>query len=280
MTEKKSFGKEYWIEEGGRTWVEKIDRLETGMVQLHRVLMERCMASPGEAVLDVGCGGALTSIELAQRVGAQGSVLGLDVSPKIISVAADRSRELSNLQLLVGDAGKAELGSDRFDLVFSRFGVMFFDEPAAAFANLRVTMKPAGRLVFMCWRGLENNPWMGAPVAEVFKVLPQQPPAEPPDPDAPGPFSLASGERIYSLLGSAGYSDIGVEAIDAGMLMGSVEDAVDTIVSIGPAAKAIADANAIDRAAAIDGLKELFGNYTTEQGVVMPCGSWIVTAGR
>ena len=228
----------------------------------------------------MGCGGALTSIALAQRVTPSGRVLGVDVSPVILEVAKHRGRGIENLDFRLADAGTEDLGEESFDLISSRFGVMFFNRPVAAFANLRRLLKSGGRLVFICWRGFEENPWMAVPAGAVFSVLPQpEQPGPEPDPDAPGPFSLGEEERLRFVLEGAGFADISVEPVDTGMHMGNLDEATHLVTQIGPAARAMAEATEADRAAALVAIRSALQEFATPAGVVIPGACWIASAG-
>lgn len=277
--DERPFGETFWMEEGGDKWVKNIDLLERQLGPLTEVFIERCAAAAGETVLDVGCGGGLTSMTLAEQVGARGRVLGVDISTAILDIARRRGQGVTNLEFRVADAGSEDLGQGVFDLVTSRFGVMFFSQPLAAFDNLRRHLRPGGRLVFLCWRTLEENPWMTIPAEAAFTVLPRpEPPAEP-DPDAPGPFSLGERQRLEYLLGNAGYRDIRPERLDVGMPLGSLDEAGHMATQIGPAAKAIEEAADGERADAVQAIEEALRDYQTDEGVVMvPSASWIVTA--
>lgn len=275
------FGEEFWQGEGGDKWVENIDLLEHHLEELNSKLLDRCAATPGEVVLDVGCGGALTSMALAQRVGPSGRVLGVDVSPAILEVARQRGEKMGNLSLRLADAGSEDLGQESFDLVTSRFGVMFFSRPVAAFANLRGFLKPEGRLVFMCWRRFEENPWMAVPAAAAFSVLP--PPeqtGQEPDPDAPGPFSLGEEERLHYVLQEAGFVGIRLEPVDTGMHMGSLEHACHMATRVGPAARALGEAAEDKRETAVAAIRSALKEFESPAGVVIPSASWIASAFR
>ncbi|MEX2525403.1 MAG: class I SAM-dependent methyltransferase [Gammaproteobacteria bacterium] len=274
------FGETFWKEEGGDKWVENIDLLERQLGPLTEILMQRCAVSPGERVLDVGCGGGPTSITLAEQVGASGHVLGVDISETILEVAKQRGEGISNLAFRVADSGREDLEYGAYDLVFSRFGVMFFGRPLDAFRNLRGHLRPDGRMVFMCWRTLEENPWMTVPAEAAFTVLPRpEPPAEEPDPDAPGPFSLGQRERLEYLLIAAGFRAIHLEAVDTGMQMGNLDEAGHMATQLGPAAKVIQEADEKEQQAAVAAIKKALREYETRGGVIVPSAAWIATAG-
>ncbi len=268
----------YWNEEGGSKWVDNIDFVESMLEPLSNSLFEHIAATGGESVLDVGCGGAVTSIRLAEQVGSNGSVLGVDVSAPILSVARSRAADISNLEVQHGDAATASLGDNRFDIITSRFGVMFFDDPVLAFSNLHGSLKTSGRLVFMCWRTLEENPWMSEPAAAAFEIL--APPEEKPDPEAPGPFSLADAGRLENILGSAGFNNIDLRSADMELPMGDLDTAVSFLLKMGPAAEVIREATAAERTEVAAEIRAVMEKYSTDEGIFTPAASWIVSASK
>ena len=179
---------EHWNTRAGQTWVKFQEALDRQVEPLGLAAMTTLQPKEGEHILDIGCGCGQTSVDLARLVGATGSVLGVDISQPMLEVAQRRPLPARNLHVIFEqlDAQSGDLGHERFDAVFSRFGVMFFSDPVAAFVNIRKALKPAGRLAFVCWRPLEQNPWMHAPLDAALPLLP---PLPPPDPTAPGPFA-------------------------------------------------------------------------------------------
>ena len=271
----------YWNEEGGRTWVAYLDQIETLNAPLSTISLERAMPQAGESVLDVGCGGGATSRYMAEQVGSQGRVVGVDISATILAVAKERSGHLANLQFQVGNAQTMDLGEDVFDLVYSRFGVMFFQDVITAFANLHRALKPTGRLTFLCWRAAAENPWMQRPVATIQEIFPPPPSPNPTaaDPNAPGPFSLAQAERIHSILQSAGFTDVQTEPLNEHMRMGRVEEAMSLILGMmGPSADQMSLATHEQVTALRDSMRSLLAHYETGNGVAMPCAAWLVSA--
>jgi len=239
-------------------------------------VLDRAAPRPGQKVLDVGCGGGRTSLDLAGVVGPGGQVVGVDVSAPILAVARDRAAAADNVQFELADATTADLGEARFDLMFSRFGVMFFDDPVAAFRNLRRSLRPGAWSTFMCWRAMDENPWLAAPAAAAFEILP---PPEPPDPEAPGPFAFADRERTRGILEQAGFAAVGHEEVDHDMSWPDVATAVNYLMQMGPAGALLREANdeTITRkvTAAVRGV---FQSHQTAAGVQMRSSAWIVTA--
>jgi SAM-dependent methyltransferase len=267
---------EYWRQSGGQNWVANIDATEALLEPLSEQLVARAAARTGERVLDVGCGGGRTSLALAAAVGSGGQVLGVDISDPILSIARERGKAIDNLQFELADAATAELRLQHFDLLFSRFGMMFFADPEAAFVNLRRSLKPGGRCVFLCWRSMDENPWLAAPASVAFEILP---PPEPPDPHAPGPFAFADAERTRDILAAAGFADVRHEAVDHDMRWPGVAAAAEYLLQMGPAGALLREADdpALTREveAAVTGLLE---QYQRADGVRLPSGVWFVTA--
>jgi ubiquinone/menaquinone biosynthesis C-methylase UbiE len=190
---------EFWNQTAGTTWVQLQDQLDRQIEGVGLEAMRALSPGPGECVLDVGCGCGQTTLELAARVGETGAVTGVDISTPMLEVARARPvpvgaarPQFRELDVQTGDLGRAA-----FDAAFSRFGVMFFAGPAAAFTNIRAALRPGGRLAFVGWRSVAENPMMSAPVAAAAPFLPPMPPS---DPTAPGPFAFADSDRVRGIL--------------------------------------------------------------------------------
>ena len=266
---------EYWNNEGGQRWVTYIDRLELLAGAFTEALLAKANPQPQERVLDIGCGGGPTSAALADAVGEDGYVLGADISEVILRVARSRYGAKENLEFLTADAGVHAFDPQSFDIVTSRFGVMFFPNPESAFKNILKALKPGGRLHMMCWRGIEENPWLGTPASAAFEILPRPERAEP---GAPGPFSLSDPKRAEDILVAAGFTDVEFEKIDCELNMGSIDDALETLCNLGPAAAALKEASERDSALAIEALRKVLSEYETAEGVTMSGAAWLVSA--
>lgn len=269
--------KAFW-QEAGVLWAEHqagLDALFAGV--LDRVLT-RAAPGPGERVIDVGCGAGASTLAAAERVGPGGRVLGLDVSPPLLKLAMRRIEGMRQAALMQADAQTAELGRAAFEAVISRFGVMFFDDPAAAFANLRAALVPGGRIAFAAWAAPEANPWFGVPRRAAEARLG---PAEPPEPGAPGPFAFADPARPAAILAEAGFCDVEIrtEAIPL-RHPGGAGTAAALATSIGAAGRLLrerggteADAEAI-RAA----VTEAFSDHESGGVVAVPASIHMVHA--
>ncbi len=264
---------QHWNEEGGRRWVENIAHVERMLEPLNAELLALAAPRAGERVLDVGCGGGATSAAFARAVGARGRVLGVDVSAVILEVARRRYADIAQLSFELGDAATMALAG--FDLVVSRFGVMFFLDPIEAFANLHRAAQPSGRLAFVCWRAIEENPWMGDCAKAAFTVLPQP---EPTPPGAPGPFAFADAARLRGILDAAGYAGIDIRPLDLMLDLGTLDDALEQMTCMGPAAPAYAAAEAAAREAAVRALRAVLEPRLDGDRVRMPGAVWLVRA--
>lgn len=269
----------YWNGEGGETWVRNMDRTEANMASMATVLLTRAAPRPGERVLDIGCGGGTTSRALAAQVAPDGDVVAVDISETILRVAGERHRGVTNLRFLQADAGAVNLGEQCFDLVFSRFGVMFFTDPVAAFVNLRRSLKPGGRMVFMCWRGMAENVWIAAPTAAAVATLGQaHRPAPPADPRAPGPFALADAQYTQDILRQAGFVSVALEPLDDHMHLDNVDTAIAYLKNMGPISQALPKVSPQQEQMVDEAMRSALCRYATADRLDLPSATWIVTA--
>ncbi|NJC07604.1 class I SAM-dependent methyltransferase [Polymorphobacter fuscus] len=269
---------EYWNSKVGDTWARMQDRLDRAFTPVTVALLSVAAPQPGEDVLDVGCGSGETTLALAGAVGEDGSALGIDVSESLLAKARERAEELLvEADFLAADA--ATYDDAGFDLILSRFGVMFFADPVAAFANLRQLAAPGGRLCFACWQSPSENLWAKLPMQALAGLLPNVPAV---DPNTPGPFAFAEPEHVHAILSAAGWQDIAFDDLPFSMLVGDGDDPVAAAVNfnlrIGPAARAVRDAGAAAEAAAPGLLAAALSPYRTEDGVGLPAAVWLVSA--
>jgi SAM-dependent methyltransferase len=267
---------DFWNGRMGHEWVVLQERMDANLSAIHEALMPFAAPQAGEMVLDIGCGTGTTSMALAEAVGSRGKVLGLDISKEMLGLAKRRAEGYPNLAFERADAASARFQPE-YDLLFSRFGVMFFDDPGAAFANLHRAARPGGRLAFVCWRGPQENLWASAPMAAAKPFLPEVPPS---DPLAPGPFAFADPARIRAILEQGGFKDVRIEKFDGVMDMGrDLDQTAAYTLRIGPLARAAAeldDATKIRIAAAV---KDALGQFRLPDGsIAPPVGCWLVGA--
>jgi SAM-dependent methyltransferase len=270
----------YWNETAAPKWVEYQAVLDTQLEELGRVAMDRARLVPGERVLDVGCGCGATSRALAARVGASGSVHGVDISGPMLARAAELARAagLGNVRFTNADAQTYAFEPGAAYVLFSRFGVMFFTDPPAAFTNLRRALRPGGRVAFVCWQPLADNPWLLVPLGAAAQHIPLPPP---PAPGAPGPFAFADRERVRAILTQAGLGDAAFEdvRVTLGVGGGGLEDAVRFLLEgVGPTTQALREADPALRPRVYAAVREALAPYDTAAGIRMPAAAWIVTA--
>ena len=272
----------YWNETAAPKWIANEQMLDAQIRPLGRAAMDRAAIASGDRVIDVGCGCGETSIELASRVGASGSVIGIDIATPMLERARERVREagIANVRFENADAETHALPAEAFDVVFSRFGVMFFSDPTRAFANLLQSLRPGGRLAFVCWQALDKNPWMGIPTAAASAVIPFPP--KPPGDAPPGPFGLADPQRIRRTVEGAGFRDLAIEPIDTVLDVGDgdLDGTIDFLVQMGPTGTALRNAGPDAQPRVVAAVKEAVARYHTERGLRMGGAVWIVSARR
>jgi SAM-dependent methyltransferase len=268
-----------WNGSLGQRWVDRQREIDAIVVPFGEAALKVAAPRPGERVIDIGCGCGDTSIELARRVGTAGTVLGVDVSKPMLEVARSRAalEHCANLSFRDADASEAQLPANT-DLLFSRFGVMFFHQPSSAFAHLRTALRAGGRCVFVCWRTPRDNPWAMTPLAAARKAMGITPP--PADPNAPGPFAFADDARLRTILSSAGYGSLDVVRFDAQIFLGATpRAAAANALRLGPAARLVGETGAAHEAAILDAVEATFMPLAAPDGRVSLGGSaWIVSA--
>jgi ubiquinone/menaquinone biosynthesis C-methylase UbiE len=270
----------YWNEESAQRWVEFQAALDAQLETLGRRAMERAALQSGERVLDVGCGCGTTTLELARRVGPTGAAIGLDISAPMLEQARRVAAQTSNVRFINADAQTHRLEEDSVDVIFSRFGVMFFADPRAAFANLRTALATRGRLAFACWRSLPENPWMAVPMMAAMQHVTMPPP---PAPDAPGPLAFADADRVRGILSGAGFTDVRFDPVDEMLTVGGSTDldrAVRFLLDLGPTARLLRDADPGVLPAVTAAIRDALEPYHGPEGVRMSGAVWIVTARR
>ena len=270
----------YWNDRAAVTWTNFQDRLDAQFEPITALALNAAAPAAGECAIDVGCGCGATVLALADRLGPSGQVVGLDVSEPMAARARQRieAAGLTNARVIVSDAASHRFAEPRADLVLSRFGVMFFADPAAAFANLRTAMRPGGRLLFAAWRPLADNPWFSVPMQAAAPLLPPQPPA---DPRAPGPFALADRDRTLGLLRAAGWKQAALQGHDVGMRIaaaGQIEQATEFATHMGALGRILAEQPPASRAPVQDAVAAALKRYDSPDGIVLPGSIWLISA--
>jgi ubiquinone/menaquinone biosynthesis C-methylase UbiE len=256
-----------FVEKGGQAWARLQDRTDALIDPLGRVAIERLGVVAGERILDVGCGCGQTLLQLADRVGPSGHVLGVDISPPMLARARERVADRPTIALALGDAQAYTFAPGSFDALFSRFGVMFFDDARTAFRNLHGAARAGGRLSFVCWQDLAKNPWAARPLEAVMRLLPESAMPDMLRKGRPGPFFF--------------WQDVSFEPIEMPLHLGgaaTLEEAVEYSFEIGPAARAMADVPETLKPALGAALREAFAPFVSARGVFVPGAAFVVCA--
>jgi len=222
---------------------------------------------PGERILDVGCGAGQTCAQLADAVGDAGEVVGVDIAPLLLCVARERAAAHPNVSFIEGDAQTVRLPAGRFDAIFSRFGVMAFSEPIIAFANLRASLKPGGRLAFVCWRALADNdldltPLRAAGLEDLADMT---------------PFAFEDPARIREVLNMAGFGQVAIEPHDQNVGSGGLDAMLEVVLAVGPLGRILRE-NPSLREAAEPSVRRALAARDGPIGVTLKAATWIVTA--
>jgi SAM-dependent methyltransferase len=268
----------YWNGPVAKRWVARQAQNDVVLAPVAEAALAHAAPRPGERALDIGCGCGDTTLALARVVGPAGRVTALDISVPMLAVARARAAkaDLENIDWLQADAASQTLPPAAFDLLFSRFGVMFFGDPVAAFANLRLALRPGGRLVFACWRPIAENAWMRVPLDAVRSLVPPQPAALP---DAPGPFSFADPERVTRILAGAGWPPPRLIRLDLDLDLAAGEGldaAVDQVTTIGPTSRALQDQPEATRRAALSAVRDALAPHAQAGQVRLGAAIWLV----
>lgn len=279
MTDAVPMQREYWNGKVGEEWVRHADPMDAMLAALTAPAIDALGLRAGESVLDIGCGAGSTTLQLAAQVQPDGAALGADISEPLLKLAKERAAAAGSIaQFVEADVANTPLAGAPFDAAFSRFGVMFFDDPTQAFAKIRASLRPGGRIVFICWRSFKENGWTFAPLAALKSML--KSPLTPADPNAPGPFQLQDPEKIRAILSTAGWTGVSITPWDGDVIVGGggdAEAAAAFLLRIGPCARAITDQQ-LDPAQAKKLLTDFLREHETPAGVPLPAACWIVRA--
>jgi SAM-dependent methyltransferase len=271
---------EFWNSAATRAWADQYARMDRAVAGRTKELLDLAAPRPGERVLDIGCGPGTTVLELAKHVGPGGHVLGADVSEASVAGARERiaAAGLRHAEVIVADASVHPFPPNSFELTFSRFGIMFFSDPIAAFANVWRAMKPGGRLTLAVFRPASDKLWPNAPLEAVRHLLP---PIPTPGPEEPGPFSWADPARVHRILEGAGFSEVSLTPLDPEIQLAGpagAAEAADFVMAMGPLMRVLPSLSAAEREDVRATLEAYFKGHATPQGVVLPAEIWVVRA--
>ena len=269
---------DYWNGAAGERWRDQQDHQDAVLQPVSGRLVAAADPKPGQKVIDVGCGCGATTFEFALRVAPDGEALGLDLSEVMLARARDRAAPGLPARFIAADATVHTMPAGWADLLVSRFGVMFFADPALSFANLRRGLRPGGRVVFACWREPKQNPWVMIPLQEAAKHVPPLPET---NPDDPGPFAFANEARVRRVLGDAGFGDVTLTPHDLELDIAigrGVDVAVAAALAIGPASRALTGQSETVRAAAAADIRAALAARAVGDSVPLGAAIWIVSA--
>lgn len=226
---------DYWSSDSGKKWIEFEDSIDSTLEIVAKILFEKADLKKNQNVLEVGCGTGMTALKAASIIGPNGSIEGADISTVLLEKAVENGRdsEHNNVNFILADAQAHQFENARFDRIISRFGVMFFEDPTAAFANIAKALKPNGRITFVSWAGIDVNPWFKISRDAAVEVLG---PVPPPDPTAPGPLAFQDHNRVLKILKDAGLENAKVDIVDVPLVpKGEIHRIAQFVSRAGPA---------------------------------------------
>jgi ubiquinone/menaquinone biosynthesis C-methylase UbiE len=268
-----------WNEASGRTWVEMQQVLDRMLAPFVVPLIDEAFPGQGGRVLDVGCGAGATTLAMARRLGATGRCVGVDISGPLLAAAEAQAttERISAATFVQADAQTHAFEPGSFDAIISRFGVMFFDDAEAAFGNLHRALRIGGKLAFVAWRSPGENPFMTTAKRAAEPLLTNMPT---PDPNAPGQFAFADGERVRRILEASGWSDVQLERLDVEGTA-SEPELLAYVTKLGPVGLALKEMNdEALRARVIEVVQAAFQPYIKNGVARFGMATWLVTATR
>lgn len=265
-----------WNEASGRIWVEMQEVLDGMLAPLVAPLLEEAFPGEGGRVLDIGCGAGATTLAMARRLGPTGLCLGVDISGPLVAAARARAAAsgLASAAFVQADAQTHGFDPDSFDAVISRFGVMFFDDPPAAFANIRRAARRKAKLSFVAWRSPAENPFMTTAARAAAPFLPPMPA---PDPSAPGQFAFADGDRVQRILEVSGWTDVAIRPLDVSSAVAE-KDLLAYVTKLGPVGLALRDMDEPTRARTVAAVRAAFDPYVQNGAARFTTACWLVSA--
>ncbi|WP_300030107.1 class I SAM-dependent methyltransferase [uncultured Roseobacter sp.] len=278
MSSDNSEQRDFWSDAAGPKWVRLQAQMDQLMQPVLDVVWDRAGLAQGQRVLDVGSGTGTSTLQAADQVAPDGHVTGADISDSMTALARTRTHGRPGVSLILADVANHAFQTQSFDAVVSRFGVMFFADSVAAFANIRAAMVPGAQITFAAWADIPDNPFFTTP-ARIAKSVVGAPPR--PDPDAPGPFAFREAGRVSGILSGAGFRDTQIETLDVLLDGGSDPAALSrTMCQIGPADVALrfAGADAATTETLENALCEAMREFETPDGLRIPAAVHVVTA--
>jgi SAM-dependent methyltransferase len=264
-----------WNGPAGRAWVETQDLLDQMFKPFENLLLGTAPAGPAGCVLDVGCGTGGTTLAIARALGGKGQCVGVDISEPMIAAARIRAeRQSAPASFIRADAQRHPFEPASFDLITSRLGVMFFDDPVRAFANLRRAAKDGAELRFIAWRSAAENPFMTTAERAAAPLLPNLPARRP---DAPGQFAFADRHRVCTILEESGWTDIDIRPIDVDCTLPEKE-LVRYLTRLGPVGLILQETDDQTRAQVIETVRPAFDSYVRGTDVRFTAACWMVGA--
>ncbi|HIA96156.1 MAG TPA: class I SAM-dependent methyltransferase [Gammaproteobacteria bacterium] len=280
MSEVNKNQRDFWSGKGGDIWVERQNAMDTMLSPLGEAALNKLNLNEGENVLDIGCGCGHTTLNIAKRISPDGQVTGLDISEPMLKRAKESANEMSisNASFNCVDVQTDDMGEEVYSAAFSRFGVMFFEDPVAAFCNINKSLITGASLSFVCWQSPALNPWQSLFIEAVKKYvdLPSPPPR------SPSPFAFMESEYVSSILEESNFQNIMIEGHEAevNMFSGrSLSDSVKDYISINPVVSGmLKDSTEQEKTEIINSAIEAFSPYYSAKGLMFPSATWLVTA--
>ena len=279
MSEVNKNQRDFWSGKGGDIWVERQNAMDTMLSPLGEAALNKLNLNEGENVLDIGCGCGHTTLNIAKRISPDGQVTGLDISKPMLKRAKESANEMSisNASFNCVDVQTDDMGEEVYSAAFSRFGVMFFEDPVAAFCNINKSLITGASLSFVCWQSPALNPWQSLFIEAVKKYvdLPSPPPR------SPSPFAFMESEYVSSILEESNFQNIMIEGYEAevNMFSGrSLSDSVKDYISINPVVSGmLKDSTEQEKTEIINSAIEAFSPYYSAKGLMFPSATWLVT---
>ena len=279
MSEVNKNQRDFWSGKGGDIWVERQNAMDTMLSPLGEAALNKLNLNEGENVLDIGCGCGHTTLNIAKRISSDGQVTGLDISEPMLKRAKESANEMSisNASFNCVDVQTDDMGEEVYSAAFSRFGVMFFEDPVAAFCNINKSLITGASLSFVCWQSPALNPWQSLFIEAVKKYvdLPSPPPR------SPSPFAFMESEYVSSILEESNFQNIMIEGHEAevNMFSGrSLSDSVKDYISINPVVSGmLKDSTEQEKTEIINSAIEAFSPYYSAKGLMFPSATWLVT---